>query len=169
MKLNDLLFYRNLSKSVLFDGRGSSGGSETHGSFESIIDPPLETGQGTNHENSGSETSPQSSHSDFSVNFLYIFTERGFRFNVIQFRHPKLSKLHGIGGVGYDGAEDTGQITRGESDSKLGGFAVFALGFSENMLVEFLNNIFKSNKLNHSVGNLSAPERHETLEKSVVT
>jgi len=52
----------------------STSGSQSHGSFKGIINPPLEAGQGTDHENSGSQTSPKSSHTNFTVDFGHILT-----------------------------------------------------------------------------------------------
>jgi len=60
---------RNLS--LLF----ASGRLETGSDLEGVIDPPLETSEGTNHENSSSETNPES----LETNLLIDLRSRFFR------------------------------------------------------------------------------------------
>jgi hypothetical protein len=77
---------------VFLGNGGTSGGSESHGGFESIIDPPLETSEGTNHEDSGTESSPESSHSDLSINLFDVLSEGGVRLDIVQFGDPSIKK-----------------------------------------------------------------------------
>ena len=49
--------------SLLF--ASSSGGCESDHGLEAIVDPPLKTSEGTNHDDSGHETSPETLESDF--------------------------------------------------------------------------------------------------------
>jgi hypothetical protein len=60
-------------------------------------------------------------------------------------------------------AENTGNITRHESDHELGSFAVFTLWLGENISVEFGDDLFESDKLNNSVWDLSSPKWLDTL------
>jgi hypothetical protein len=49
----------------------------------------LETSQGTDHENSGTQTSPESGHADFAVDGFHVIDEGAFGLHVVQFRNPK--------------------------------------------------------------------------------
>ena len=147
---------------MLLDSGGTTGGSESHSSFESVIDPPLETGEGTNHEDSGAKTSPETSHTDFGVDLRHIFTQSSFGFDIVQLGH------HSVGGVTHDGAENTGQVTRGEGNAQLSSLGVFILGLGKDILIELFNNIFESDELHHGVRHLTAPEGNQTLEESLV-
>lgn len=55
-------------------GGRSSGGLKSNGSFESIVDPPLESCESTNHEDSCHKACPESSEADFSIYFGKVLT-----------------------------------------------------------------------------------------------
>lgn len=57
--------YNRSNVSCLF--AATTGGLETHGWLEAIVDPPLEACEGTNHDDSGEETCPDSLETDFFV------------------------------------------------------------------------------------------------------
>jgi hypothetical protein len=48
--------------------RSSTRGSHTHGSLEGIIDPPLETSEGTDHDNTSSKTTPDTTKAKLAEN-----------------------------------------------------------------------------------------------------
>ncbi len=72
----------------LGDLRCSSGGSQSHSGFETVINPPLETGQSSDHEDSGAQSSPESSHSDLPVNYLHVVKSSLITLYVVQLRNP---------------------------------------------------------------------------------
>lgn len=62
-------------RSVLLSGgsRGSTTGSlEADGSLEAIVEPPLETGEGTNHDDSCAKTSPETLEANFLVDLANV-------------------------------------------------------------------------------------------------
>jgi hypothetical protein len=67
-----------------------------------------------------------------------------------------LSKLgdEGVGGVRNDGANNTGEITRGESDTELSSFGIGFLGLSEDVGVEELDNLLEEEEFGHGVRDL---------------
>ena len=56
-----------------------------------------------------------------------------------------------------NGAENTSKITWGEGDAELGGFAVVFFSFSEDVVIEELDEPFESNELDNGVRDLSSP------------
>lgn len=60
----------------------------------------------------------------------------------------------GVGGVGDDGADDTGEVTRGEGDTELGVLGVRVLGRGEDLGVEELDDLLEEEELGHGVGDL---------------
>lgn len=91
-------------------GQGqSSGESEfrrggTH--LEGVVDEPLEGGEGTDHNNTGSKSSPESSESNLAVDGA----DSGLGLAGLE-GSVELGN-HGVGGVGDNGAEDTSNVTR---------------------------------------------------------
>ena len=69
--------------------------------------------------------------------------------------------------MGNNGAEYTGPVTGEEGDHKLGGLGVAVLGVCEDVLVESFHGVFKSGELDHSVRNLSHPQRGEALVEPI--
>lgn len=96
----------------------SSGGGETAPDLERIIDDPLEAGKGTNHENSSSETLPESWESNLSINLFDLSTSRFSGRSLVQDRD------HSVSWMGHNGAENTGNVTGHESNHKLGTLAI---------------------------------------------
>lgn len=137
------------------DGSGRTTGSlETDGSLEGIVDPPLETGEGTNHKNSGKETSPETRETNLGVDVTNTLT--------LVFRSVHLGD-HSISGVRDDGAEDTSQVTGHESNGQLLGLGVLVLGLSEDVSVEEFDDLFEGDELNDGVGDLSGPKRRQDV------
>jgi len=90
----------------------STRGLKSHGNLECIVDNPLKAGKSTNHEDSCSETLPETIESNISVDLSNRLS----------------SLIHdgdtGISWVRYDSAEDTSEITRGECDHHLSALTV---------------------------------------------
>jgi len=133
----------------------STSGSKSAPDLEGVVDDPLHAGEGTNHENSCSETLPETIESNVLVDFS-----------------STLSSLihngdHGISWVRNDSAEYTCRVTRGEGNSKLGGFAVFILWLSEDVGVEKLYEFLKGNELDDGIWDLSEPKWLNTSVETV--
>jgi len=133
---------------------------ETNHSLEGIVDPPLETSEGTDHDNSGSHTSPKSVETDFGVDFLDVVTSGATSLDGVELGD------HSISGLRDQSAEDTSNVTRHEGDGELSSLGVFALGLSENLFVEKSDSLFESDELHDGVGDLSSPEGSQTLEQT---
>lgn len=127
---------------------------QPNSSLESIINPPLKTSQSTNHDNSGSQSSPKSIKSNVFVNGFHIIHSGSFSFHVVQFRD------HGVSWMRNDGTDDTGEVSWSESDTKLSEFRVFIFGFSgKNVIVKHFNCFLEKDEFDDGVGNLSGPKR----------
>ena len=91
----------------------STGGLETHCYLEGVIDPPLETSEGTNHNNSCSEPVPESLEADITIYFFNLGANWGAAASLVE------DGDHGVSRVGNKGAEDTSPITRDKGDHEL--------------------------------------------------
>lgn len=99
---------------LLLGGSSTSGGLETNQGLEGIVDPPLETSQGTDHDDSCSESSPESAESDLGVDLLHVFSVGGsFGLDSVQLGD------HSVSGLGNEGTEDTSNVTGHEGDGEL--------------------------------------------------
>jgi hypothetical protein len=121
----------------------------------------LEAGKGTNHENSGSKTLPETVESDFTIDLLNLSSGGFARRSLVE------DGDHGISWMRNDGAEDTSDVTRHEGNHHLFSLGVFTLWLGENVSVEGLHNLFEGDKLDDGVWNLSAPEWGQTLVETV--
>ena len=124
---------------------------EAHSDLEGIVDPPLETGEGTNHENTGAEAGPEAVEANARVDLASgatLLVHDGD---------------HGVSGVRHDSAEDTGPVTRHEGDHELEGLGVRVAGGGEDVGVEETHGLLEGDELHNSVGDLTAPERDDTL------
>ena len=92
----------------------ASGGLETASDLEGVIDPPLETGEGTNHDDSCTETVPETLETDFTVDFLNLLASWSIAVSLVE------DGDHGVSGVRHNSAEDTSPVTRQEGDHELG-------------------------------------------------
>jgi len=129
----------------------STGSGESAPNLEGIVDNPLHASKGTNHENSGSETLPESVETNILVDLS------GALSSLVHDGH------HSISWMRDNSAENTSNITRHEGNHKLGGLAVFALWLSENVRVEVLDDLLESDELHNGVRNLSSPKWLKTL------
>jgi hypothetical protein len=146
---------RQSQLSFLFEDVDAScslaGGLETAGNLEGVVDPPLETGQGTNHEDTGAEASPEAVETDSAVDFAdgaALLVHDGD---------------HGVSGVRNDSAENTSPVAGHESDHKLEVLRVSVTRSSEHVAVQETDSSLEGDELHDGVGDLSAPERHDTL------
>ena len=142
----------------------STGGGETAPDLEGIVDDPLHAGKGTNHENSGSDTFPETVETDFSIDFFNLSSSSGFGFSSLV-----KDGNHSIGWVGNDGAENTSNVTRHEGNHELGTLGVRALLLGEDFGIELLDDSLEGDELDDGVWNLSSPEWLKTLVESVDT
>lgn len=145
----------------VFLATATAGGLKTQGSLEGVVNPPLETSEGTDHDNSGHETGPEALESNFSIDPAHLFSE-GSGFVALRVELGD----HGICGVGDNCAEDTGQIAGGEGDAQLSTLVVVFLALGEDVIVEELHEPFESHKLHDSVRHLPAPKRAESFVQS---
>ena len=129
----------------------STGGGESAPNLEGIVDNPLHASKGTNHENSGSETLPESVETNILVDLTSTLS------GLVHDRD------HGVSWMRDDGAENTGNITRHEGDHKLGSLAVFALWLGEDVGIEFSDDLLESDELDDGIWNLSHPKWLDTL------
>ena len=124
---------------------------ETNCSLEGIVEPPLETSEGTNHDDSCAESSPESFESDFFVNLADIISKGALSLDGVEFRD------HGVGRVRDDSAEDTSAVSGHECDGELLTLRVFTSGLGEDLCVEELNDLLECNELHNGVRDLSHP------------
>lgn len=154
---------------MLFEDGGWSGWGaastcclETHHGFEWVVDPPLETCEGTDHNDSCEEARPESRESDLSVDFAHLFAEAStFLSLTVEFAH------HGISWVRDDGAEDTSEVSWEECDTELGSLGVILFSLREVVSIEVGNEPFEGDELDDGVWNLSTPKWTKTLIESV--
>ena len=141
----------------------STGGGESASNLEGIVDDPLEASKGTNHEDSGTETLPESTESDLSIDLLDLGHSGTTSSSLVE------DGDHGVSWMGNNGAEHTSNVTGHESDHELGALGVGALWLGEYGRVEFSDNLLESDELDNGVWNLSSPEWGKTLVETVVT
>ena len=134
---------------------------EAASNFVGVVDPPLESSEGTDHEDTGTETVPESLESDFTVDLFDLLTSWFITRLLVQ------NGDHGICGMGNQSAEDTSPVTGQERYHKLSVFAVLILGLGEDVSIECLHSVLEGAELDHSVGDLSSPEWAKTLVESV--
>ena len=148
-----------MNKSVLL--WSSTGCGKSDGSLEWIVNPPLKTCQGTDHDDSCQKSTPKSLESNFGVNLSNLWSSWSFRFSLrVQLWD------HGIGWVRNNSAENTGQVTWSEGNTKLGWLVVVFFSLSEDVIVEESDEPFESDELDDGVWNLSWPEWDDTLVHS---
>jgi hypothetical protein len=144
-----------ISKDLLL-GWSSSSGSHSTGRLEGIVDPPLKSGQGSDHENTDSKSSSgESLESD-----LVVDGSDGLTLVL------GLSELgdHGIGWVRDDGTNNSGQISRSKGDGELSSLSVGVLWLGEDVLVEELDSLLEEVELGHGVWDLARPQWDDRSE-----
>jgi hypothetical protein len=128
-----------------------AGGLETASNLEGVVDVPLETGEGTNHEDTGAKSGPESLEADLAVDL------GGGSSTLVH------DGDHGVGGVRHDSAEDTSPVSGHEGNAELGALAVGVAGGGEDVGVEETDGLLEGNELDDGVRDLAEPEGNETL------
>lgn len=139
----------------------STGGLEAGGYLEGVVDPPLETSEGTDHDDSGSNTVPETLETDVSVDLTNLLTDGCVGGLLVK------DGNHSVRGVRDDSACDTSQVTRCKHDGELSGLRVGLLGLGEDVSVEGADDVLEGTKLHHGVGDLSHPQGTKTLVETV--
>jgi hypothetical protein len=129
----------------------SSGSLETASDLEGVVDPPLESGEGSHHEDSGTKSVPETLESDFLVDLSHGAT------SLVD------DGDHGVSGVRHNSAEDTSPVSGQESDHELGVLGVVRFSLGEDVGVHVLDSGLEGGELHNSVGDLSHPERLDSL------
>ena len=124
---------------------------ETASNLKGIVDPPLETGKSTNHDDTGTKTSPETIESNSGVDLTNSATLLVHDTN------------HSVSGVRHNSAENTSPVAGHESDHKLEVLRVSVTRSSEHVAVQETDSSLEGDELHDGVGDLSAPERNDTL------
>lgn len=123
--------------------------------FHGVIDEPLESSEGSDHDDTWHKSLPDSSESelleDSSSGGLRVLVELGD---------------DGVGWVGDDGAEDSGDVSGDKGDNELLGLGALGSWLRHNVLVESLDGLLEAGELHHGVRDLSHPEWWESLVES---
>ena len=139
----------------------STGSSESYGSFETIVNPPLKSSKGTDHDDSREKTSPKSLESDIGVNLGNLWSGWSLWLSLWV-----KQRYHCVSWVRNDCAENTSQITWGECNTELSWLVVVFFSLGEDVVVEELDEPFESDELDDGVWNLSWPEWNNTFVHS---
>jgi len=67
-----------------------------------------------------------------------------------------------------ESTNDTSNVTRGKSDTKLSALSVTAAWLGEDVTVEEFDNLFEEIELSHCVRDLARPERDDTAEGETI-
>jgi len=140
---------------------GGTGGGETDGGLEGTVDEPLKTGEGTDHDNTRPETSPESLESDSGglggtrVDDAHLLANSTGGLDLVDLGD------HGISGVRDGTAENTGEVTRSEDNSEVLDLVHLSLGLGAHA-VDNLGDTLESDELDDRVRDLTGPEGHET-------
>lgn len=139
-------------------------GLEASHYLECVVDPPLETCQGAYHQDSSSETSPKTGHSNIAVDFLDLV-------DCTVLRLSSLIELgyHGVCWVRDNCAEDTCPVSRHEGDWELCGFWVLVSFSWEPFPINELDCVLEASEFDHCVWYLSHPQRLESLVEPLST
>ena len=124
--------------------------------LHTIIDEPLKSSQGSDHNNPGSESLPEAA----KAKGFNCGTNAGAR-SLVQVRDK------GVGGVGDDGAEDAGNVASCEGHNQLLTLGTFSPGLGNDMFIESHHSLLKAGKLHHGVGDLPAPEGDQGLVEAI--
>ena len=134
-------------------GRGTG---EPELDLDTVVDEPLERGEGTDHDDPGTETGPQTCEAEVAGR-----RAEGGALGLVHVGHD------GVGGVGDHGAEHTGDVTGGEGDDQLLALGALGTGLGHHVGVQELDGLLEAGKLHHGVGDLSAPQGNERLIEAV--
>ena len=130
---------------------------ETAEGLPGIVDPPLQTRQRTDHEDTSAKTVPAA----LPAENLHGLEHVDLLSRVIHLGHARVE------GVRDQSTEDTGDITRSEGDGELRGLGVGVTRLGEQVLVEEGHDVLEGGELHHGVGDLAAPQRNDALPQSL--
>ena len=114
-----------LGLSRLLSRRSSTSSGQTNVDLEGIVDEPLEGSQGTNHEDTHAQTTPDT----HGTELLEDLTNRRTSGVLVQLGDDR------VGRVRDDSAEDTSDVTTDERDSELFKLGALALHIHQNTLI----------------------------------
>lgn len=115
------------------------------------------THQSTDHHNTNRQSVPQSPEANVAIDAAHSSAKRLTRLSI----RVQLTN-HDIGRVRYRSAQNTSEVTARECNGSLGTLVVVGL-LTWQIVVDHLNNSLEGSELHHRVGNLTAPQRIETL------
>ena len=139
----------------------SSSSGQSNCSLETVIDPPLQSSQSTNHQNSCSKTCPQSLESNLLIDPAHFLSNwTSFSTLAVQLGD------HGVSWMWDYCAEDTSEVAWGEGHRQLGGFVVVLFSLCEDVVIKELDKPFESYKFDDGVRHLSCPKRSQSLIES---
>jgi len=143
-----LVAWKLFRRAYLFLG----GDPDANSGLEGIIDPPLKAGQGSNHDNTGSKATPNSFEAKLREDLSSTLSTLG------HLGH------HGVSRVRDNGASNTSDVARSESDTQVLSLGVSLLRGGEDVLVKGLLNLLKEEELGHGVRDLTGPQGDDGLE-----
>lgn len=157
-QLNTNLVGFSLCLELGLEGGGHLGGrraGELEGDFHGIIDEPLEGGEGTDHDDTRSESLPETSETkllnDISGRCAAVLVELG---------------NDGVGGMRNNGAEHSSDVSGNERHHQLFTLRAFGTRLGDRVLVDQLDSSLEAGELHHRVWDLSHPKRRESLEET---
>lgn len=125
-------------------------------SLEGIVDPPLQTSEGTDHENtSGKTASHQVPESDLGC---YGANRFALVLSLTDLRDNRVSRM------GHNCAHDTSSVTRQEGNSELSLLRVRLPWFRKDVSIAKGNGLFEKVELGDCVRDLTAPQRNDGAE-----
>ena len=156
---------------------GRRGAGQAELDLDSVIDEPLESGEGSDHDDSGTQSSPHALQNkiklgkimercelctDFESEGLCGVSDAG-SLGLVHVAHD------GVGGMGDNGAEDTGDVSGSEGDNELLGLGALGPGLGDHVGINGLHSPLKAGELHHGVGDLSAPQGDQGLVEAIDT
>eukprot|EP00906_Rhabdomonas_costata_P009642 RCo013623 len=132
------------------------GCAHTHCRLEGVVDPPLQPGQGTDHDDTGAQT--------LGEEVAVAEVLRDLPKALARVGRLALQGHQRIRGVRDNRADDPGKVSRGEGDRQLGRLVIGTLGLGEHVLVEKLDNALEEEELGHGVRDLPTPQGHHASE-----
>ena len=134
-------------------GRGAG---QSQLNFHTIIDEPLQSGQGTDHNDPRTKTGPHTAKAKGLGG-----RANGGALGLVHVGH------NGVGRVGHDGAEHASNVTSSECYDELLALGALGAGLGHNVGVQQLHGTLKAGKLHHCVRNLTSPQGAERLVETV--
>lgn len=132
---------------------GTSRRAHSQSRLEAVVDPPLQPGQGADHEDARPKAfEHQVLEADLGRDLTHGFVL------VLGLTHETHQR---VGGVRYDGTKDPGQVSGGKGHTQLRRLVVCVLGLGEDVRVKAFHNLLEEEELGDGVGDLPGPQRGE--------